>query len=307
MVKMRQRDDKYASAREQAFTIQVGREYLRELSIDELPGLTTPETTAVMLALCEAMGMPVNFVAPAFGFQKNMPYPDNAELRQLIERQWQVCQAFGVSIGFHSGSGKSSENYRVMGDVTDGNLEIKTSGRYTYEMGVALSASQDAGDQALWRDWYQFTTDLAVTGAFSVSDSERSMAREFIEATLTFEKLDTNVFGSPEDCRAALESLTPNADHMHWFEYNFLYVLAANGSAEKSALGDHSPAGYQQRARFYSISAEGRLAFARRVALYIIGLAKDTGLFREETYDEVNERLAAYTDFDSFVADIAKR
>jgi hypothetical protein len=55
--------------------------YLRELSIDELPGLTTPETTAVMLALCEALGMPVNFIAPAFGFQKNMPYPDNAALR----------------------------------------------------------------------------------------------------------------------------------------------------------------------------------------------------------------------------------
>ena len=29
--------------------------------------------------------MPVNFVAPAFGFQKNMPYPDNAALRTLID------------------------------------------------------------------------------------------------------------------------------------------------------------------------------------------------------------------------------
>ncbi|MDQ8185539.1 tagaturonate epimerase family protein [Pelagicoccus sp. SDUM812002] len=307
MLKMKVRDDKYAAARAAAFTTQVGREYLRELSIDELPGLTTPETTAVMLALCEAMDMPVNFVAPAFGFQKNMPYPDNAELRELIERQWQVCKEFGVSIGFHSGSGKSSKNYQVMGEVTGGNLEIKTSGRYTYEMGVALSSSSDEGDQALWRDWYQFTVDLAVSGAFSDSDSERSMAREFIEATLRFENLATNVFGSPEECRAALEGLKPNADHMHWFEYNFLYVLAANGSSEKSSLGDHSPAGYKQRARFYSISPEGRLAFARRVALYIIGLAKDTGLVEEEDYNEVNARLAAYTDFDSFVADIGEK
>ena len=30
--------------------------YFRELSIDELRGLTTPETTAVMLALCEVLG-----------------------------------------------------------------------------------------------------------------------------------------------------------------------------------------------------------------------------------------------------------
>ena len=138
MQKMKRRDEKYAAARAAAFTTAAGRGYLRELSIDELPGLTTPETTAVMLALCEVLGMPVQFIAPAFGFQKNMPYPDDAALRALIQKQWDVCATFGVSIGFHSGSGKSAENYRVMGEVTGSRLEIKTSGRYTYEMGVAL-------------------------------------------------------------------------------------------------------------------------------------------------------------------------
>ena len=109
--KMKRRDEKYRIAREKRFTAPVGRSYLRELSIDELPGLTTPETTAIMLALCEALGMHVHFVAPAFGFQKNMPYPDNAALRELIAKQWKVCGQFGASIGFHSGSGKSAENY----------------------------------------------------------------------------------------------------------------------------------------------------------------------------------------------------
>ena len=164
MLKMKRRDEKYAAARAQLFTTAVGRAYLRELSIDELPGLTTAETTAIMLALCEVLGMPVNFVAPAFGFQKNMPYPDNAGLRKLIEAQWAVCAKFGVSIGFHSGSGKSAENYQVMGQVTGSRLEIKTSGRYTYEMGIALFNSKNAADQALWRDWYQFTVDMAVAG-----------------------------------------------------------------------------------------------------------------------------------------------
>ena len=83
--------------------------------------------------------MRVDFIAPAFGFQKNMPYPDNAALRRTIERQWAVASEFGASIGFHSGSGKSAENYRVMGEVTGSRLEIKMSGRYTYEMGVPLS------------------------------------------------------------------------------------------------------------------------------------------------------------------------
>ena len=121
---MKRRDDAYRAAREAAFTTEIGRRYLRELSIDELPGLTTPETTAVMLAFCEVLGMPVNFIAPAFGFQKNAPYPDNAELRRLVERQWDVAKKFGVSIGFHSGSGKSAENYRVIFLFYCGAIEI---------------------------------------------------------------------------------------------------------------------------------------------------------------------------------------
>jgi hypothetical protein len=51
LLKMKRRDEKYAAARAVAFTTDVGRSYLRELSIDELPGLTMPATTAVMLAL----------------------------------------------------------------------------------------------------------------------------------------------------------------------------------------------------------------------------------------------------------------
>lgn len=65
MRKMQTRDAKYQPIRARHFTTTAGRAYLRELSIDELPGLTTPETTAIMLSRCEAMGMPVSFVAAA--------------------------------------------------------------------------------------------------------------------------------------------------------------------------------------------------------------------------------------------------
>lgn len=306
MKKMKVRDEKYRLAREKAFTTEVGRLYLRELSIDELPGLTTPETTAVMLALCEEMEMPVQFVAPAFGFQKNMPYPNNGDLKELIARQWQVCNFFGVSIGFHSGSGKSAENYQVMGEVTGGNLEIKTSGRYTYEMGVALFESKNDLDQALWRDWYTFTLKLAVAGAFSEEATERKMAREFIENALELEGTSTRVFDSPLTCRSALEALKPNPDHMFWFEYNFLYVLAAEGKAKKETLGDHSAAGYRQRARFYSISDEGRLNFSQKVSEYIIFLARNTGLATQETCDLAKTRLSAYSDYSEFLQGIAE-
>jgi hypothetical protein len=304
--KMKRRDDKYRAAREQAFTTDTGRQYLRELSIDELPGLTTPETTAVMLSLCEALDMRVNFVAPAFGFQKNTPYPDNTELRALIQKQWDVCRVFDASIGFHSGSGKSAENYQVMGEVTGGRLEIKTSGRYTYEMGVALARSKNPADAALWRDWYRFTLEMALAGASSSDATEQKMARVFITTALAANNRDAgeSVFASPAACRAALEALQASPDHMFFFEYNFLYVLAAGGRPEKTALGDHSPAGYAQRARFYAISAEARLNFAKAIASYIVFLAQNTGLVSAATCAAAASRLARYTSLDEMLGDI---
>ena len=308
MAKMKRRDEKYAAARAAAFTTAEGRAYLRELSIDELPGLTTPETTAVMLALCEALGMKIHFVAPAFGFQKNMPYPDNAALRALIEKQWAVCRAFDASIGFHSGSGKSAENYRVMGEVTGSRLEIKTSGRYTYEMGRALFVSPDAADQALWRDWYRFTVELALAGAFSADATERKMARSFIldalvktGAPLTEE---TRVFDTPAVARRAIEALQPSPEHMFWFEYNFLFVLAADGRADKAALGDPTAAGSRQRARFYAISEAGRLGFAKNIASYLLFLAENTGLAPADRVATARAALAATHDLAGFTAAI---
>ena len=322
LLKMKRRDEKYAAARAAAFTTAAGRRYLRELSIDELPGLTTAETTALMLALCEALAMPVNYVAPAFGFQKNMPYPDNAALRALIQKQWDVCAKFGVSIGFHSGSGKSAENYRVMGEVTGRRLEIKTSGRYTYEMGVALSQSKNATDAALWRDWYKFTVDMAGAGAYSADATEQKMARIFVTTSLenhggaatsprkehsgvAVSPVD-DVFASPATCRTALEALPPSPEHMFFFEYNFLYVLAAGGKPEKAALGDHSPAGYAQRARFYAISPEARLNYSKGVASYLIFLAETTGLVAAARCAATTKLLASYTSLDAMLHDISR-
>ena len=304
--KMKRRDELYAAARVKLFTTDVGRAYLRELSIDELPGLTTPETTAIMLALCEGLGMQIHFVAPAFGFQKNMPYPDNAGLRALIETQWAVCKDFGASIGFHSGSGKSAENYQVMGAVTGGRLEIKTSGRYTYEMGRALFASKHPADQRLWRDWYKFTLELALLGAYSADATEQKFARIFIVDALTKSGHGSAVFSAPSVTRAALESQAPSPEHMFWFEYNFLYVLAADGRAEKSALGDHTPAGYRQRARFYTISDEGQLNFAKNIATYIVFLARNTGLAPAAACAAADAKLAGYHSLAAMLHGIAK-
>jgi len=257
-----------------------------------------------MLALCEALDMKIHFVAPAFGFQKNTPCPDNDALRTLIARQWDVCTRFGASLGFHSGSGKSADNYRVMGEATGGRLEIKTSGRYTYEMGCALAASADPADQALWRDWHRFTRELALLGAFSGGAAEQKMARSFISDALAKAGRPADVFGSTAACRAALEALNPSPEHMFWFEYNFLYVLAAGGRADRGSLGDHTPEGYAQRARFYAISAEARLNYARNVARYIVFLAENTGLAPAGACARARASLDRYSTLDQMLSDI---
>ncbi len=248
--------------------------------------------------------MPIHFVAPAFGFQKNIPYPDNDELRLMVAKIWTVCEKFGVSIGFHSGSGKSAENYQVVGEMTGSRLEIKTSGRYTYEMGVALHASSNEEDQALWCDWYAFTLELAVAGCFAEDETERKMAREFVAETLSTAGANPEVFENTDLCRVALEALDPSPNHVFWFEYNFLFVLAAEGRAEKVALGDHSPAGYRQRSRFYSISDEGRLLFARNVALYVLFLAENVGISDSVTCEEARSELAEFSSFEAFHSSI---
>jgi hypothetical protein len=302
--KMKVRDEKYRAIRERYFSTAMGRDYLRELSIDELPGLTTPATTAAMLSLCEALGMRIHFIAPAFGFQKNTPYPDNDALRKMIEVQWQVCRHFNTSIGFHSGSGKSGDNYRVMGQVTGSHLEIKTSGRYTYEMGRALFASNNPTDKALWHDWYRFTLDMAVAGSFSADPTEQKMARSFVVVSLNTAGHPAEPFSSPEACRAALEALKPSPEYMFFFEYNFLFVLAGGGRAEKASLGDHTPEGYKQRSRFYSISDEGRLRYAKNVATYLIFLAETTALASAARCAEARRKLEACPTYEAFIAEI---
>jgi hypothetical protein len=112
-------------------------------------------------------------------------------------------------------------------------------------------------------------------------------------------------FGSAAECRAALEALPASPEYMTFFEYNFLFVLAAHGKAEKAALGDHGPAGYSQRARFYAISNEGRLRYAKNVAAYLIFLAENTGLASASRCAEARRKLDATATFEEFLAAIA--
>jgi hypothetical protein len=186
--------------------------------------------------------------------------------------------------------------------VTERNLEIKTSGRYTYEMGAALARSHASSDQTLWHEWYEFARELAIEGAFAADATRQRMAREFIGALAHEKRDETGVFENPGALRSALAALPSSPDHMFWFEYNFLYVLAGDGSPRR--LGDHGPRGYGQRARFYAISDEARLEYARGVANYILFLAEATGLADAGLVAEAREQLAAVPDHPALERDL---
>jgi hypothetical protein len=276
--KMKRREEKYAAARAKLFTTDVGRAYLRELSIDELPGLTTPETTAIMLALCEALGMKIHFVAPAFGFQKNMPYPDNAQLRTLIEKQWACANSLArasVSTPAPANRPRTTKSWArsraAARDQDQRTLHLRDGPRaLRFEKrrrpGAVARLVQihprTRGARRLQRRCHR-----AEDGAHV----HHRCAREVGQGRRC-------VCESDRDARPRSKRCPPSPEHMFWFEYNFLHVLAAGGRPEKAALGDHTPAGYQQRARFYTISDEGRLNFAKNVASYIVFLAENTGL-----------------------------
>ena len=139
-------------------------------------------------------------------------------------------------------------------------------------------------------------------GAFSSDATEQKMARTFIVSSLGRDFS----FASPDACRAALDALPPSPDYMFFFEYNFLYVLAAGGRAEKAALGDHTPAGYAQRARFYAISPETQLLYAKGVASYLIFLAEHTGLAPVVRCQAARKLLAGYGSYAELVNDISR-
>jgi hypothetical protein len=114
------------------------------------------------------------------------------------------------------------------------------------------------------------------------------------------------LFSTPSATRAAIEALPPSPDHMFFFEYNFLHVLAAGGKPDKAALGDHSPAGYAQRARHYSISDSARLLYSKNVAAYLIFLAEHTGLVPVERCLAVGKLLDSYATLDAMLGDISR-
>jgi hypothetical protein len=152
-------------------------------------------------------------------------------------------------------------------------------------------------------DWYTFTKDLVVTSAFSQNAIQNKFAREFINQTFAMEKIAIDsVYSSPESLTKAIDLMKSSPEHVFWFEYNFLFVLAAQGSIHR--LGDHSVEGYRQRSRFYEISDNAKLLFAKRIVEYIFFLCESTGMAEAEVVNEARKKCAAFKQYKDLLEDI---
>ena len=247
-----------------------------------------------------------HFVAPAFGFQKNMPYPDNAALRALIEKQWAVCATVRRQhrLPFRLGqirrelSGDGPGDRQPSRDQDERPLHLRD--------GRALSASKNAADPALWRDWYRFTLELALAGRVQLRPPSRRWRARSSPTRWPTRASGLDVFGSPARVPAALEALPPSPDHMFLVRVQFPLRARRRRPPEKAALGDHTPAGYQQRARFYAISPEARLSYLEGSRQLSHLPRRDHRVGPGGALRGHRERLAGYTTLDAMLDDISR-
>lgn len=101
-----------------------------EMSIDETPGVTSPEEHYVVAAELAAAKIDVSSMAPHFfgAFEKGIDYVgDLARFeRELISHQ-AIADHFGYRLSLHSGSDKFSV-FPIFGRVTGGQAHTKTAG-----------------------------------------------------------------------------------------------------------------------------------------------------------------------------------
>ena len=209
-----------------------------------------------------------------------MPYPDNAALRDADREAVGRVQAVRRQHRFPLGlrqirrelSGDGAGDRQPPRDQDERPLHLRDGPRAVRleeRRAIRRCGATGTNSRSSWR---------CSAPSAPTPPSRRWRAIFVTDALAKSGKRHGRVRQSRPSRRAALEALPPSPEHMFWFEYNFLYVLAAGGRAEKAALGDHTPAGYQQRARFYAISDEGRLNFSKNIASYIVFLAENTGL-----------------------------
>jgi hypothetical protein len=131
------------------------------------------------------------------------------------------------------------------------------------------------------------------------------MARTFITDALAKTGRSTEPFATDRNARRPRVA-HPEPEHMFWFEYNFLYVLAGGRPRREIRVRRPLARPATSSALASTRSAnEGRLNFARNIASYLIFLAENTGLASAAACAAARTLLGRYTSLDAMLADVS--
>ncbi|MBM4277625.1 MAG: hypothetical protein FJ130_07015 [Deltaproteobacteria bacterium] len=177
-----------------------------EISIDEIPFPTSPETHLFLMIAFRHRGVRIDSLAPRFigEFQKGIDYRgEAAAFRGQFYRHVLIAQHYGnYKLSIHSGSDKFSI-FPVIGEISQGKIHLKTAGTSWLEAVRLITLK----DPSLYREMYQealssfgeaskhyqVTTDLSrIPPIKGLTDSELSSlldqenARQLLHITYGF-------------------------------------------------------------------------------------------------------------------------
>jgi hypothetical protein len=177
-----------------------------EISIDETPFPTSPETHLFLMIALRHRGVRIDSLAPRFigQFQKGIDYRgEMTSFREQFRRHVLIAQHYGnYKISIHSGSDKFSI-FPHIGEISQGKIHLKTAGTSWLEAVRLISLK----DPSLYREMhlqalsafgeaskhYQVTTDLSsIPQIEALTDSELSRlldqenARQLLHITYGF-------------------------------------------------------------------------------------------------------------------------
>ncbi len=232
--------------------IKQGEPFDYEFSLDEGPGITTPEELRHVLDQLTKKGVAVNFIAPNVGFEKRLDYrlPDGMPgLEARVKEMAAIAAEYGALLDFHSGSDKSSLTYQTISKAAGGKIKLKVSGKLQLILSEVL-ADLDPG---FFSEWWDYT----LVSAKAEADAGSAVAAEYVKMV--------------EDRRASEGANFRRLPQDRFFtDFSFGMVGA------KDEKGN-----FLYRDRFYSLSPEVQSEYTRRVRDYVVKLAEDLGVRRK--------------------------
>jgi hypothetical protein len=232
--------------------IKQGEPFDYEFSLDEGPGITTPEELRYVLDRLTKKGVKVAFIAPNVGFEKRLDYrlPDGMPgLEARVKEMAVIAADYGALLDFHSGSDKSSLTYQTISKAAGGKIKLKVSGKLQLILSEVLADL----DPEFFNEWWDYT----FISAKAEADAGSSVAVEYVKMV--------------EDRRQAQGAGFTRLPQDRFFtDFSFGMVGA------KDEKGN-----FLHRDRFYSLKPEVQAEYTRRVRDYVVKLAEDLGVRRK--------------------------